>query len=150
MYALAPVDSAIDNAATGGWALFTTHMEKLCEFMEKCIWPVDPDADIAEGALMPFRYETADGKEDENVLKTLLVMLTLGLQGQAFQWKYKMDFDVAWIEEQKAYVVFLNSIRRMWNRGLDENSKPADAVSETPAPESAADDPPKPLVAETE
>lgn len=102
-------------------------MENLLEFMERCIWPVDPDADIMPQTLMPYVYGTESGEEDENVLKSLLVMLTVGLQGQCFNWRYKMDFDVIWSTEQKAYVVLLNSIRRMHTRGLDEK-----AVSETP------------------
>jgi hypothetical protein len=95
-------------------------MEQLCAFMERVIWPMDPEADIQPKSLMPFRYGTPTGEEDMDVLKTLMVMLTIGLQGQAFAWKYKFDFDVVWSSEQEAYLVFLNSVRRMWNRGMDE------------------------------
>jgi hypothetical protein len=95
-------------------------MEQLCAFMERVIWPMDPDADIAPKSLMPFQYGTPTDEEDMNTLKTLMVMLTIGLQGQAFAWKYKFDFDVVWSSEAKAYLVFLNSVRRMWNRGMDE------------------------------
>jgi hypothetical protein len=53
-------------------------------------------------------------------------MLTLGLQGEAFAWKYKFDFEVVFSTERKAYLVLLNSVRRMWTRGLSE--KPSETT----------------------
>jgi hypothetical protein len=125
-----------------GWLAFTKHMENLIEMMERCIWPVDPDADIMPHTLMPFAYGTPTGEEDEETLKVLLAALTLGLQGTAFRWRYKFDFDVAWSDERRAYLVFLNSVRRMWNRGLSENQasetiESAAAETTTAAAESA-------------
>ena len=121
LYAPVPVETATKTGEEG-WKSFTTHIEKLLEMMEKCIWPVDPDADIMPHTLMPFSYGTPTDEEDEEVLKGLLMALTLGLQGQAFNWRYKFDFDVVWSTEDKAYLVFLNSVRRMWNRGLSETA----------------------------
>lgn len=115
-----PVDITIESGADS-WSSFTKHMEALLKMMEEKIWPIDPEADVLPHTLMPFVYGTESGEEDENVLKCLLCMLTLGLQGQAFNWKYKFDFDVLWSDEQKGYLVLLNSIRRMWNRGLSES-----------------------------
>lgn len=112
-------------------------MERLLEFMEKCVWPHDPEADIMPHTLMPFKYQTPTGKECEETLKCLLGMLTLGLQGQAFQWKYKFDFDVVFHSEEKAYLVLLNSVRRMWTRGLSETSGTIDLTGAPPAPASA-------------
>lgn len=123
-----PVEVNIEKG-DNGWSVFTKHMEALCEFMEKAIWPIDPEADIMPHTLMPFCYSTPDGKEDESTLKCLMGMLTLGLQGQAFAWKYKFDFDVIFSEEQKAYLVLLNSVRRMWNRGSETGKKIEPAVA---------------------
>jgi hypothetical protein len=119
-----------------GWGVFTRHIESLCQFMERCIWPVDPDADIMPKTLLPFEYNTPDGKESEEVLKCLLGMLTVGLQGHAFSWKYKFEFDVVFSDERKAYLVLLNSVRRMWNRGLSE--KPSETPAEAGAGAGAA------------
>ncbi len=106
------------DEAESGWGAFTRHMESLLHMLETSIWPVDAEADVMP-TLMPFEYKTESGEEDERVLKSLLMMLTLGLQGEAFKWKYKFDFDVFWNEHAKAYNVILNSVRRMWHRGLD-------------------------------
>jgi hypothetical protein len=116
-----------------GWAAFTKHLENLIKFLETAIWPIDPEADIMPHTLMPFAYGTPTNEECEETLKCLLGALTLGLQGQAFQWRYKFDFDVVWSTERKAYLVLLNSIRRMWNRGLSE--KAAAETIETAAAE---------------
>ena len=135
MYVPVPVETAIDSEADG-WAAFTKHMEHLIKFMEKTIWPIDPDADVMPHTLMPFAYGTPTDEECESTLKSLLAALTLGLQGQAFQWRYKFDFDVVWSTERKAYLVLLNSIRRMWNRGLSETA----ATIEPEAGSTAASD----------
>jgi hypothetical protein len=120
LYAPVVVEESINDLGHGGWGAFTKHMEGLLAFMEKVVWPMDPEADVAPQSLMPFFYKTDSGEEDMDVLKTLMVMLTIGLQGQAFHWKYKFDFDVVWSTHEKAYLVLLNSVRRMWNRGLSE------------------------------
>lgn len=121
MLAFAPVPVETDFVSgADGWRVFTRHMEQLLEFMEKTVWPIDPEADVMPQCLMPFVYATESGEEDESVLKSLLLMLSLGLQGECFKWKYKFDFDVVFSNEKKGYLVLLNSVRREWNRGLSE------------------------------
>ncbi len=132
IYVPAPVDTDI-KPGDSGWGIFTTHIEKICEFFEKCIWPVDPEADIMPHCLMPFEYASPTGEECEETLKCLLGMLTVGLQGQAFAWKYKFDFDVVFSTERKAYLVLLNSVRRMWNRDANTSETTSVTTSETGA-----------------
>jgi hypothetical protein len=135
LYAPVPVENDIKEGQEG-WGAFTRHIEHLLGFMERAIWPVDPDADVMPHTLMPFEYHTETGEEDEKVLTSLMAMLTLGLQGQAFKWKYKFDFDVVFSAERKAYLVLLNSVRRMWTRGLSsETPKTIEPETATAAPE---------------
>jgi hypothetical protein len=85
-----PVDTDFEGEMHS-WAAFTKHVENLLKMMETCIWPVDPDADVYPHTVMPLVYRTESGEEDEETLKQLMFMLTLGLQGEAFKWKYKFD-----------------------------------------------------------
>jgi hypothetical protein len=138
------VKTAVESA--NGWEAFSTHIESLVKMFEKYIWPVDPEADL-EPTQLPFAYATASGEEDEAVLRNLMIMLTLGLQGEAFKWRYKFDFDVVWDEEHAVYRVWINSVRRMHQRGLDTleaESTVAEPVLDTPA----ASTPPSPAPAQ--
>lgn len=95
-----------------GWENLHKLLETLAGHMETYIWPKDPDADIYP-TLLPFLYITPDGTQDEKFLKELLYLLTIGLQGQGFGWKYKMLFDIHWNETRKGYQAELTSIRRV-------------------------------------
>ena len=80
--------------------------------METHVWPIDPEADV-HPTMLPFLYTTTTGKPDERFLKELLYLLTIGLQGQAFAWRYKMLFDVHWNETKNGYMAELTGISRV-------------------------------------
>lgn len=106
------------------WELLTAFIQQFVGHMETFVWPVDPLADIYPTKL-PFIYTTASGEQDERFLKELLYLLTIGLQGQGFGWRYKMLFEIYWNETRKGYIAELTSIRRVGTPGL-----PKPAVSE--------------------
>lgn len=97
------------------WAQLTRFFERFLGHMETHVWPFDPLADV-HPTLLPFKYVTPDDKQDPKFEKELAYLLTIGLQGQAFAWKYKMAFDLYWNTALKAYQVELTSVRRVDHR----------------------------------
>lgn len=95
-----------------GWATLTQFLQQFVGHMETYVWPVDPLADIYP-TMLPFLYKTEDGEQNERFLKELLYLLTIGLQGQGFGWRYKMLFDVHWNHTRKGYVAEITSIRKV-------------------------------------
>jgi hypothetical protein len=93
------------------WALLTRFFEKFLGHMETYVWPVDPEADV-HPTMLPFVYTTPTREKDERFEKELCYLLTIGLQGQAFAWKYRMAFDLLWDTAERAYRVELTSVRR--------------------------------------
>lgn len=105
--------------------MMTKFFEKFLGHMETYVWPVDPLADIYP-TLLPFQYKPPGDEQDDKFLKELCYLLTIGLQGQCFAWKYKMTFDLLWNSELKAYQVELTSVRKV---GAGEYPKPVSEVT---------------------
>ena len=106
------VDVPETREGQNGWETLTLFLQQFVGHMETYVWPVDPYADI-HPTMLPFLYTTVDGEQDERFLKELLYLLTIGLQGQGFGWRYKMLFDVHWNHTKKGYLAELTSIRRV-------------------------------------
>lgn len=101
-----------ESASGNGWETLHKMLETLMGHLETHIWPTDPDADVYP-TLLPFVYKTPTDEPDEKFLKELLYLLTIGLQGQGFGWKYKMLFDIHWNATRKGYQAELTSVRRV-------------------------------------
>jgi hypothetical protein len=71
--------------------------------------------------MLPFLYVPPENKQDERFLKELLYLLTIGLQGQGFGWKYKMLFEIHWNETRGGYMAELTGISRV---GAGQTPKP--------------------------
>ena len=101
-----------EDEGGNAWARFHKFMERFVGHMETHVWPKDEYADIYP-TLLPFLYVPPGGEHDERFLKELLFLLTIGMQGQGFGWKYKMLFELHWNATQKGYVPELTSIRKI-------------------------------------
>ncbi len=101
-----------DGEGGNGWERLHKFLELFVGHMETHIWPIDPRADVYP-TMLPFLYVPPDRKQDERFLKELLFLLTIGLQGQGFGWKYKMLFDIHWNETQGGYQAELTGIRKV-------------------------------------
>jgi hypothetical protein len=116
-----------ENTTGNGWEQLTQFIQTFTGHMETFVWPKDPFADIYP-TMLPFVYCPPDGKQDERFLKELLYLLTIGLQGQAFGWRYKMLFDVHWNETRNGYMAEITSIQRV---GAGHFPKPASEATLT-------------------
>jgi hypothetical protein len=112
-----------------GWARFHKFMENFVGHMETHVWPRDADADVYP-TMLPFLYVPPGGEQNERFLKELLYLLTIGMQGQGFGWKYKMLFDLHWNATRGGYVPELTSIRRL--APLEKLNPPASEVTLKP------------------
>jgi hypothetical protein len=118
----------VPETTTGnGWEQLTQFIQMFVGHMETYIWPIDPLADV-HPTMLPFLYKPAGDVPDDKFLSELLYLLTIGLQGQAFGWRYKMLFDVHWNDSKKGYMAELTGITKI---GASHYPKPASEAEVT-------------------
>jgi hypothetical protein len=97
----APIDAA--EPVPVGWDTLTSFVSSVLKTLELHIWPDKGYLIELEPVVLPLLYATPTGVEDDRILQELFFMLTIGLQGKAFEWRYRIDFDAWWDEEAKGY-----------------------------------------------
>jgi hypothetical protein len=97
-----PTETVADTPAIG-WDTLTNFVSTILKTLELHIWPEQGFLIELQPVVLPMLYKTKTDTEDDKIVDELMFMLTVGLQGKAFEWRYRIEFDVWWDDDAKGY-----------------------------------------------